>query len=100
MAVGAAAYAGSVALPIVANYLGRKAMDYGWEKMSKQQKQSYLKGGTVKRTGLAMLHKNELVVPTKHVAAVKKLMMASKIKIPKKAAVKKAAPKKTKCCGK
>ena len=35
---------------------------------------SYKKGGKVKRTGKAKLHKNEVVLPVKTVAALRKLM--------------------------
>ena len=34
----------------------------------------YKKGGTVKKTGIALVHKGELIIPASKVKAVKKLM--------------------------
>lgn len=36
---------------------------------------SYKKGGKVKKTGVAKLHKGELVIPAKHAKALHALMM-------------------------
>jgi hypothetical protein len=34
----------------------------------------YKKGGTVKKTGIALVHKGELIIPASKVKSVKKLM--------------------------
>ncbi len=38
------------------------------------QVQSYAVGGTVRRTGLARVHKNEIVIPAKTAQMLKKIM--------------------------
>ena len=40
----------------------------------RSQVQSYAVGGTVKRTGLARVHKNEIVIPASTAKVLKKLM--------------------------
>jgi hypothetical protein len=40
----------------------------------RSQVQSYVVGGTVKRTGLARVHKNEIVIPASTAKVLKKLM--------------------------
>ncbi len=40
----------------------------------RSQVQSYAVGGVVKRTGLARVHKNEIVIPASTAKVLKKLM--------------------------
>ena len=40
----------------------------------RSQVQSYAVGGTVKRTGLARVHKNEIVIPASTAKVLKKMM--------------------------
>ena len=40
----------------------------------RSQVQSYAVGGTVKRTGLARVHKNEIVIPAKTAKILKRIM--------------------------
>ena len=41
---------------------------------ARAQIQSYAVGGTVKRTGLAKVHKNEIVIPAKTAKMLKRIM--------------------------
>jgi len=49
---------------------------------------SYKKGGKVKKTGYALVHKNELVVSAKKAGRVKRLMRKSGRKVSRKRAAK------------
>tara|TARA_R100000655_G_scaffold90950_1_gene131633 strand:- start:1011 stop:1376 length:366 start_codon:yes stop_codon:yes gene_type:complete len=44
----------------------------------------YKKGGIVPKTGTAIVHKGEMVVPVKDVAKTKKAMKKAKVPVPKK----------------
>ena len=61
----------------IAQSAGRGLQEYGQRELqygASGKTQSYKRGGTVRKTGLARLHKGELVVPRKSVGRVKKMM--------------------------
>ena len=51
-----------------------KALNVGEKAMKMKTLMGYKKGGKVKRTGAAMLHRGEVVLSVKQVGALKKLM--------------------------